>query len=173
MSSSSDNDVAAKLQELGIVFQKIPKPTANYCMSVRSGQHLHLCGHNPQRADGTLVKGKLGGAGAEGDGGVHHPALSVEEGYEAARLCAIQLLNTISNELQGDWSKLVRVVKVVGFVNTTANFEDQPAVINGASDLFVQVLGPTRGLHARSAVGMNSLPFGIAVEVECIVEITD
>ena len=157
---SSSLDVAAKLDELGIVLKEVPQPTANYCMSVRSGRHLHLCGHNPQRTDGTLVKGKLG------------KNLSVDEGYVAAKLCAIQLLNTISNELQGDWSKLVRIVKVVGFVNCTADFEQQPAVINGASDLFVEILG-ARGVHARSAVGMNALPWGIATEVECIVEITD
>ena len=163
MSTSSSDNITAKLNELGIAFQEVPKPTANYCMSVKSGNLLHLCGHNPQRNDGnkTLVKGKLG------------KDVSVEEGYTAARLCAIQLLNTIYHELKGDWSKLIRIVKLVGFVNCTADFEQQPAVINGASDLLVEVLGPTRGMHARSAVGMNSLPFGIATEVECIVEIAE
>jgi enamine deaminase RidA (YjgF/YER057c/UK114 family) len=161
MPSLSSPDVVAKLQALGIQFQEIPKPTANYCMCVRSGNLLHLCGHNPTREDGTLVKGTFG------------KNLSVEEGYEAAKLCGIQLLNTISNELQGDWSRLVRIVKVVGFVHCTDDFEQQPNVINGASDLFVEVLGRPQGVHARSAVGMNALPWGIATEVECIVEIRD
>lgn len=161
ISMSSSDTITAKLDELGIVFQEVPKPTANYCMAVKSGNHLHLCGHNPQRNDTTLVKGKLG------------KDLSVEEGYTAARLCAIQLLNTIHHELKGDWSKLIRIVKVVGFVHCTVDFEQHPAVINGASDLLVEILGPTRGMHARSAVGMNSLPFGIATEVECIVEISE
>ena len=162
--SDSSLDINSKLAALGIVVQQqVPQPTANYCMAVKSGNHLHLCGHNPQRNDDarTLIRGKLG------------KNLSIDEGYQAARLCAIQLLYTIHHELQGDWSKLVRIVKLVGFVNCTPDFEHHPAVINGASDLLVDIFGPQRGMHARSAVGMQSLPFGIATEVECIVEVQD
>jgi enamine deaminase RidA (YjgF/YER057c/UK114 family) len=152
--------VTAKLKELGITLKDSPKPTANYSMCVKSGTLLHLCGHNPQRDDGSLVKGTLGND------------LSVEEGYEAARLCAVQILNTLAIELKGDWSKLVQIVKVVGFVHSADHFEQQPSVVNGASDLFGEVFGP-RGVHARSAVGLNALPWGIATEVECIVEIKE
>ena len=118
-----------------------------------------MCGHNPYRPDGSLVKGKLG------------DNLSVAQGYDAAKFCAISILATLEQALGGDWSKLVRIVKLVGFCNSTADFTDHPSVINGASDLLVALLGPDVGSHARSAVGMMSLPFGIAVEVECIVQV--
>lgn len=116
---------------------------------------LHLCGHIPQKENGDLIKGKVG------------DNLSVEEGYQSARTCAINILGTLSKEL-GSLDKVKQVVKLVGFVNCTDDFMQQPAVINGASDLFVEVFG-TIGVHARSAVGTNALPLGIATEVECIV----
>jgi enamine deaminase RidA (YjgF/YER057c/UK114 family) len=131
-------------------------------LAVRTGDLLHFSGHVPQKADGSLWTGKVGG-----------DLLTVEQGYESARCCAIQLLATLQQQVGGDWSRVVRVVKVVGFVQCTDDFHHQPSVINGASDLLVQVLGPEVGKHARSAVGTNALPLNIATEVECIVEIQD
>jgi len=98
--------------------------------------------------------------------------MSVEEGYEAARLTGIALLASLKAEI-GDLNKVVRIVKATGMVNTTPDFTDHPAVINGFSDLMVDVFGPERGKHARSAIGMSSLPINIAVEIEMIVEVTE
>jgi enamine deaminase RidA (YjgF/YER057c/UK114 family) len=120
-----------------------------------------LSGHLPQKTDGTIWTGKLG------------TDLTVEEGYESAKCCGIQLLATLSQYLEGDWSRVVRIVKLVGFVQCANDFHQQPAVINGASDLMVQVFGDKVGMHARSAVGTNALPLNIATEVECIVEINN
>jgi enamine deaminase RidA (YjgF/YER057c/UK114 family) len=159
--SGSDHPVNVKLRELGIVLKDPPAPKGNYVAAVRTGNLIHICGHIPQKEDGTLHTGTLG------------KELTVEDGYESAKACATNILATISKYLNGDWSKLVQVVKVVGFVQCTPEFEQQPAVINGASDFFVQVLGKNVGMHARSAVGTNALPLNIATEVECIVEIKD
>eukprot|EP00545_Synedropsis_sp_CCMP1620_P010463 CAMPEP_0119021072 /NCGR_PEP_ID=MMETSP1176-20130426/25229_1 /TAXON_ID=265551 /ORGANISM="Synedropsis recta cf, Strain CCMP1620" /LENGTH=194 /DNA_ID=CAMNT_0006975597 /DNA_START=15 /DNA_END=599 /DNA_ORIENTATION=+ len=158
--SSSSPVIATKLTELGIVLREPPSPKGNYVSCVRTGNLLHLCGHIPQKDDGTLWKGRLG------------ESLTVEEGYESAKCCAIAILNTLNKELEGDLSRVVQVVKVVGFVNSANDFEQQPAVINGASDLFGNVFGAA-GVHARSAVGTNVLPLGIATEVEAVIEIRD
>lgn len=158
--SMSSSDISNKLNELGIVLSEAPSPKGNYVSCVRTGNLLHLCGHIPQKTDGSLWKGRLG------------ETLTVEEGYESAKCCAIALLNTLNTQLDGDLSRVVQVVKVVGFVNSANDFEQQPAVINGASDLFGDVFGAA-GVHARSAVGTNVLPLGIATEVEAIVEIRD
>ena len=153
--------VSDKLNELGITIRAPTAPKGNYCLCVRTGNLLHLCGHIPQRADGSLITGRLG----EG--------MTVEEGYASARCCAENILNTLHQNIGGDWTRVVRVVKLVGFVNSAHDFVQQPAVMNGASDLFVQVFGEEIGLHARSAVGTNTLPLGVATEVEAIVEIKD
>jgi enamine deaminase RidA (YjgF/YER057c/UK114 family) len=148
------------LREMGIDLPRPPAPVANYVSSVRSGGLLFLAGHGPAlAADGTSPTGKLGGG------------LSVDEGYEAARLVGINLLAT-AREALGDLDRVARVVKLLCMVNCTPDFEQQPAVANGCSDLLVRVFGE-RGLHARSAVGMSSLPFGIPVEIEMIVEVKD
>jgi enamine deaminase RidA (YjgF/YER057c/UK114 family) len=128
----------------------------NYVSSVRVGNILHLSGHIPVTSDG-LIKGKLGST------------LTVQEGYQSARTCAINILATLQNEL-GTLDRVKRVVKIVGFVACTDDFDQQPSVINGASDFLVEVFGE-KGHHARSAVGTNALPLGIATEVECIVEV--
>jgi enamine deaminase RidA (YjgF/YER057c/UK114 family) len=154
-------DVAEKLEALGIPMRDPSTPTGNYVLCVRSGNLLYICGHNPIQEDNSLMCGTLG------------KDFSTDEGYEAARWCAINILYTLNSELKGDWSRVKQIVKVVGFVNSTSDFTLHPAVINGASDLFADVFGPSVGRHARSAVGMISLPFGIATEVECIVEIKD
>jgi len=150
----------AKLKELDISIPIPPSPKGNYVSVVRSGNLLHLCGHIPTTSTGELIQGKLG------------KDLTVEQGYESAKACAINILGTLSKELgEGNLDKIRRVVKVVGFVNCTNDFTQQPSVINGASDLFGSVFGTLRGQHARSAVGTNSLPLNIATEVECIVEL--
>jgi len=158
--SSGKSDVASKLESMGIKIREAPSPKGNYVSCVRTGNLLHLCGHIPQTDDGELITGRLG------------DDLTTEQGYESAKWCAINILNTLSAQLDGDWDRVVRIVKVVGFVNSADSFKEQPAVINGASDLFGEVFGP-RGVHARSAVGSNALPLGIATEVEAIVEISD
>jgi len=150
-------DYDKKLKDLGISLIAPSKPMANYVKAVRTGNLLYLAGHGPTRADGSNITGKVG------------RDLTTEQGVEAARQTAISLLSTLKAEL-GDLNKVKRVVKVLGMVNCTENFTDQPRVINGCSDLLVAVLGD-KGKHARSAVGMYALPSNIAVEIEMIVEI--
>jgi enamine deaminase RidA (YjgF/YER057c/UK114 family) len=151
-------DPEAKLKELGIVLPKASAPVANYVNAVRTGNLLFLAGKGPTGPDGKDVIGKLG------------KDLTVEQGYQAARFVAINQLAVLKAEL-GDLNRVQRIVKVLGMVNSDPAFTDQPAVINGYSDLLVAVFGE-KGKHARSAVGMATLPRGIAVEVEMIVEIS-
>lgn len=152
------NDPEKKLEELGITLPEASSPVANYVNAVTTdGKVLFLAGKGPKQADGTYITGKVG------------QDLTVEEGYAAARLTAINQLAVLKAEL-GDLNRVKRVVKVLGMVNCAPDFGDQPEVVNGFSDLMVEVFGE-RGKHARSAVGMGSLPRGIAVEVEAIVEI--
>ncbi|MGQ0510501.1 MAG: RidA family protein [Betaproteobacteria bacterium] len=146
-----------KLKELGIDLGKVSSPVANYVNAVRTGNLLYLSGKGPREVNGARPKGKLG------------REYTVEQGYQHARTVGMDLLAVMQSEL-GSLDRVKRVVKVLGMVNATPEFEDQPRVINGCSDLFVQVLGE-RGKHARSAVGMGSLPMGIPVEIECIVEV--
>ncbi len=148
-----------RLARLGIDLPPAPDPVANYVNGVRTGNLIFLAGKGPRRADGTEISGKLGAD------------LSIEQGYEAARLTAINQL-AVLKEMIGDLSRVVRIVKVLGMVNSDPSFVDQPAVINGFSDLMVEVFGE-RGRHARAAVGMASLPRGQAVEIEMIVEVRD
>ncbi|UII35083.1 RidA family protein [Fulvivirga ulvae] len=145
------------LEKLGIELIKPTKPVANYTKAVQSGNLVFLSGHGPSKGDGTSIKGKLGSD------------LTLEEGQEAARIAAISLLSTLKAEI-GDLSRVKRIVKVTGMVNCTPDFYDQSKVINGCSDLLVEVFGE-KGKHARAAVGMVSLPFNIAVEIEMIVEV--
>jgi len=152
-------DPEARLAELGITLPAAASPVANYVNGVRTGNLIFLAGKGPRRPDGTEVHGKLG---AE---------ISIEQGYEAARLTAINQLAVLKTML-GNLNRVVRVVKVLGMVNATPDFEDHPAVINGFSDLIVDVFGE-RGRHARAAVGMASLPRGQAVEIEMVVEVRD
>lgn len=146
-----------KLKEAGIRLPSISAPVANYVNVVRTGNLLFLSGKGPSLPDGSYITGKLG------------QELTIQQGYDAARLTAINQLAVLKAEL-GELSKIKRIVKVLGLVNSTANFADQPKVINGFSDLMVLALG-NKGKHARSAIGTNSLPFNMACEVELIVEI--
>lgn len=150
-------NVENKLKELGITLMEPSKPIANYVKAVRTGNLIFLSGHGPSKADGTLTTGKVG------------KDLSIEQGAEAARLTGISLLSTLKAEI-GDLNKVKRIVKVLGMVNCTESFTDQPKVMNGFSDLMVQVFGD-KGKHARSAVGMYALPLNMAVEIEMIVEV--
>jgi enamine deaminase RidA (YjgF/YER057c/UK114 family) len=147
-----------KLKELGVDLGTVSQPVANYVNAVRTGNLLFLAGKGP-RADksGTRPSGKVG------------REYSAEQAYQHARSVGLDLLAVMRAEL-GSLDKVKRVVKVLGMVNAVPEFQDHPKVINGCSDLFVEVLGE-RGKHARSAVGMGSLPMGIPVEIECIVEV--
>ena len=158
--SAQGQGAEARLEKMGITLPEPPAPVANYVRSVRSGNLIFLAGHGPLQADGTYLTGKVG------------RDLSVEEGYEAARLTGLALLASLRAEI-GDLDKVVRIVKVNGMVNAIEDFTEQPNVINGCSDLFVEVFGPAIGRHARTAVGMSSLPIGIAVEIEAVVEVED
>ena len=140
----------ARLTELGIDLPKAPRPMASYVTCARSGKLVFTAGHGPVRPDGTVVTGKVGAD------------LDVDAGREAARLTALGLLSTLRAEL-GSLDRVVRIVKVLGMVNCPPDFGHHPEVINGCSDLLVEVFGEA-GRHARSAVGMGSLPRGMAVE---------
>ena len=147
-----------RLKELGIELRPVSAPVANYVNAVRTGNLLYLAGKGgPPGPDGKRPKGKVG------------REYTIEQAYQHARSVGIDLLAVMKSEL-GSLARVKRVVKVLGMVNSVPEFEDPPKVINGCSDLFVEVLGE-RGKHARSAVGMGSLPMGIPVEIECIVEV--
>ena len=154
-----DYDPEAKVKELGITLSTPSAPVANYVNAVRTGNLIFLAGKGPRKADGTNITGKLGAN------------LTIEQGYEAARVTGINQLSVLKAEL-GNLNKVKRIVKVLGMVNSTPDFTDQPKVVNGYSDLMVAVFGD-RGKHARAAVGMGALPSNIAVEVEMIVEVED
>ena len=149
--------VEEKLKEIGLELPPAVQPVANYVTAVRTGNLVFLSGQGPLREDGTLITGKIGSD------------LTQDEGYEAARRVGLGLLASLKTEI-GDLDKVRRVVKILGMVNCMPDFIDQPKVINGASDLLVDVFGD-KGKHARSAVGMNALPMNIAVEIEMIVEV--
>lgn len=150
-------DVEKKLKDLGIQLPAPQKPIANYVKAVRVGNLVFLAGHGPSKPDGTDITGKVG------------KDLTVQQGYDAAKTVGLNLLSSLKAEV-GDLNKVKRVVKVLGMVNCTENFTEQPKVINGFSDLMVSVFGEM-GKHARSAVGMYALPNNIAVEIEMIVEL--
>lgn len=154
-----DYDVEERVEELDIDLGEPSAPTANYVKAVRTGDLVFLSGHGPDKPGGGIVRGKVG------------EELGVEEGQEAARLTGISMLSTLKAEI-GDLNKVRRVVKATGMVNATADYTEHSQVVNGFSDLMVEVFGD-RGKHARAAVGMGSLPGNIPVEIEMIVEVTD
>lgn len=149
--------IDARLAELGLTLPSAPAPAANYVPFVVTGNTAYVSGQISQGPDG-LITGRLG------------ETMSTEEGANAARSCALALLAQARAACGGDWSRLRRVVKLTGFVNSAPGFTDQPKVVNGASDLLVEVLGDI-GRHARSAVGVAALPLGVAVEIEGIFEL--
>lgn len=149
--------IAARLAELGVTLPDAPAPAANYVPFVQIGNIVYVSGQISNGPDG-LVVGKLG------------DNMDVPAGAAAAKLCAISLLAQVKAACGGDIERLKRVVKLTGFVNSTADFTDQPKVINGCSDFLVEALGDA-GRHSRSAVSAASLPLGVAVEIEGIFEI--
>lgn len=151
------NAIETRLAELGVTLPEAAAPVANYVPFVQVGNLVHVSGQISQDANG-LVLGKLGAD------------MDVAAGQAAAKLSAISLLAQAKAACGGDLSKLKRLVKLVGFVNSTPDFTDQPQVINGASDFMVEVLGDA-GRHARSAVSAVSLPRGVAIEIEAIFEV--
>jgi enamine deaminase RidA (YjgF/YER057c/UK114 family) len=148
--------IEQRLKELRIVLPEVGRPLGNYVHAKRVGNLLYLSGKGPEGADGTMPRGKLG------------TGMTVEEGYRHARQVGLVLIAAVRDELGGDLERVEGIVKVLGMVNAAPDFEDHPKVVNGCSDLFVEVFGE-RGRHARSAVGMSSLPAGIPVEIEVIV----
>jgi enamine deaminase RidA (YjgF/YER057c/UK114 family) len=150
--------IEARLAELGYTLPP-PPPVGNYLPATRSGNLMFMAGVGSRRADGSRIAGKLGAD------------LTVEQGYEAARWCALNLLARIKAEL-GDLDRVGRILKVVGMVNSAPNFGEQARVVDGASDLFVDLFGE-RGRHARSAPGMGALPSNTAVIVDCVIEVAE
>lgn len=151
--------VEDKLKEMGLSLPSSPAPLANYVPVVRTEAGLvYTSGQGPRRPDSSFITGKLGAD------------ISVEEGYEAARLTALGLLSTLKGEI-GDLDRVARVVKLLCMVNCTLEFDQHPLVANGASDLLVELFGD-RGRHARSAIGVGSLPGNICVEIEMIAEVS-
>ncbi|QKK20699.1 RidA family protein [Rhizobium indicum] len=150
-----ENSPYERLAALGIALPPPPPPIANFVTHVIEGNMLYLSGQGPREADGFMHAGKVGGG------------VSAEEAYGHARLTGINLLAVMQDAL-GDLSRVKRVVKLLGMVNAVPDFEDHPSVINGCSDLLIEVFGPA-GEHARSAVGFGSLPGNITVEIEAIV----
>ena len=149
--------VDARLKELKIVLPPVPKPMGTYVHAVRTGNLLFLAGKGPSNPDGSVPTGKVG------------RDVSTEEAYAHARSVGLTLIAVMKESL-GTLDRVKRIVKVLGMVNAVPEFGDQPKVVNGCSDLFVEVFGE-KGRHARSAVGMGSLPGGITVEIEAIAEV--
>jgi enamine deaminase RidA (YjgF/YER057c/UK114 family) len=148
-----------RIQELRLTLPKPASPMARYKMAVQEGKLLYVSGHGPAKLDDkSPVTGRVGSD------------LTLEQGKEAARLVGLNILSTVRNFL-GSLDKVKRVVKTLGMVNCTADFTQQPQVINGFSELMAEVFGEDAGVGARSAVGMGSLPMNIPVEVECIFEV--
>jgi enamine deaminase RidA (YjgF/YER057c/UK114 family) len=159
MSNPTPNAIEQRLSSLGLTLPQAPTPVANYVPGVITGNVLYLSGQGPRTAAGELKTGKVGSE------------VSAEEAYQDARLVGLQLLAAAKKILDGDLSRVKRVVKLLGLVNGTPDFADHPKVINGCSDLFVEVFGdPGRG--ARSAIGAGSLPNNITVEIEAIFEVS-
>jgi enamine deaminase RidA (YjgF/YER057c/UK114 family) len=151
-------EIELRLKALGIELPMPGKPAANYVPFVITGNLLFVSGQVPNSPEGVKFVGKVG------------REYSLEEGQQAARLCAVNVLGVMKAAV-GDLERIQRVVKVVGFVNAVPDFTDVHKVVNGGSDLITEVLGEARGKHARSAVGMGTLPLGVAVEIEAIAEI--
>lgn len=161
---TTDHTIEDRLRDFGLT---LPAPIAvpsdvelPFAFVRVRGNRAYIAGHGPQNPDGSLA-GPFGKVDVE---------VSIEEGYQAARLTALAILGSLKREL-GDLERVLAWLRVFGMVNSTPNFDKQPAIINGFSELILNLYGPDRGSHARSAVGMVALPFGIPVEIEAVVEI--
>ena len=151
-------NIDEKINKLNIVLPKAPDPVGSYVASKRIGKLLYISGQISIDHDGNLIKGKVG------------KDFTTDEGYEAAKRCALSIISQAKKNLDGDLSKIKSCVKLTGFVNSTNDFIEQPKVINGASDTLVLIFGDP-GVHTRAAVSVNSLPLGVAVEVDAIFEL--
>ena len=148
----------ARVRELGLTLPPAPKPVAKYKTALQVGNMLYVSGHGPLKPDSKMIQGRVGAD------------LTPEQGKEAARVVGLAILSTVRNTL-GSLDKVKRLVKSLGMVNSTAEFQDHPQVINGFSELMADVFGDDAGVGTRSAVGMGSLPANIAVEIECVFEV--
>ena len=146
------------IKNLGLKIPELPKALANYVPYKIVGKTMYISGQAPVKNGELIYKGKVGSD------------ISVEDGIEAARLCVINIIAAVKTGLEGDWSKLDSFVKLTGYVNCQDNFTDQPKIINGASDMLVEIFGD-QGRHSRVAVGSNALPLGISVEIDAIVQL--
>jgi enamine deaminase RidA (YjgF/YER057c/UK114 family) len=151
------SEIEARLKSLGVELPPVPAPAANYVPFVISGRQIFVSGQIPVTPEGVKYVGKVG------------REISVEDGQKAAMICAVNIL-AILKSAAGDLDKIGRIVKLVGFVNGAPDFIEPQKIVNGASDFLVAVLGE-KGRHARSAIGVGTLPFGVAVEVEAIAEL--
>ena len=147
-----------KINQLNIVLPKATPPVGSYLATKEVGKLLYISGQISIDSEGNLIKGKLG------------KDLTTEQGYEAARRCALSIVSQAKKHLSGDLSKIKSCIKLTGFVNSTDNFTEQPKVINGASDTIVKIFD-NAGMHTRAAISANSLPLGVAVEVDAIFEL--
>ena len=151
--------IEARIASLGYKLpNEPPAPKGNYMGCTKRGNTIYTAGHLPQKHDGSLILGRLG------------ENVSVEQGQDAARVAVLNILATVKSAV-GDLDKVKKIVKITGFVNSTADFTSQPAVLNGCSDLLGEIFGVEIGRHARSALGVNVLPLGVAVEIEAIIEV--
>ena len=146
------------IKNLGLNIPELPKALANYVPFKIVGKTMYISGQAPVRNGEMIYKGKVGSD------------ITIEEGIEAAKLCVINIIAAVKTGLEGDWSKLDSFVKLTGFVNCQDSFTDQPKIINGASDMLVEIFGD-QGRHARVAVGSNALPLGISVEIDAIIQL--
>ena len=146
------------IKNLGLNIPELPKALANYVPFKIVGKTMYISGQAPVRNGEMIYKGKVGSD------------ITIEEGIEAAKLCVINIIAAVKTGLEGDWNKLDSFVKLTGFVNCQDSFTDQPKIINGASDMLVEIFGD-QGPHARVAVGSNALPLGISVEIDAIVQL--
>ncbi len=146
------------IKNLGLKIPELPKALANYVPYKIVGKTMYISGQAPVRNSELIYKGKVGSD------------ISVEDGIEAAKLCVINIIAAVKTGLEGDWSKLDSFVKLTGYVNCQDTFTDQPKIINGASDMLVEIFGD-QGRHSRVAVGSNALPLGIAVEIDALVQL--
>ena len=150
--------LSEKLKKLNIIIPKAPDPVGAYVAFKRISNFLYISGQLPIDENGKILKGKIG------------KELTLEDGQKASRLCVINILAQANKAMQGDLSKIKSCIKITGFVNSTDTFTDQPKVINGASDTIVKIFSD-KGMHTRAAVSVNSLPLGVAVEVDAIFEL--
>jgi len=146
------------IKNLGLNIPELPKALANYVPFKIVGKTMYISGQAPFRNGEMIYKGKVGSD------------ITIEEGIEAAKLCVINIIAAVKTGLEGDWNKLDSFVKLTGFVNCQDSFTDQPKIINGASDMLVEIFGD-QGRHARVAVGSNALPLGISVEIDAIIQL--